>query len=395
MQASNAPSKSAVPFAQSGTKNTIPVASQIGVTPGAASFTDGFPPLTMTPLAAGGVPPYGADFNGILNFLSDAVRWSQVGGGYSHDAVFAGAVGGYPRGALLLKDSGAGYWLNTAENNSTNPDTGGAGWSALPAGISTVAQAQAMTDDATALTPLKLASVTATQSRRGIAAVASLAQAGAGVDDSTIMTPRKTVEAIARLSPHTFQTLAGSGSFVVPADTYFLDIEMWGGGGGGGGVGSAGTTGAGGGGAGEYVRFILPVAPGSSIAYAVGTGGSGGGGGAAGGNGGSTIFGAFSALGGAGGSPNGIGNGGAGGTGGAGAVSLRSSGNAGGAGATAYANGAVGGMGGGAAFGGAGGSNGPAASGNGGFPGGGGAGRGTSNVGPGGLGSAGLIIVRC
>lgn len=157
MQASNAPSKSAVPFAQSGTKNTIPVNSQIGVTPGAASFTDGFPPLTMTPLAAGGVPPYGADFNGILNFLSAATRWGQAGAGYSYDTAFSTAVGGYPKGAMLKQSSGNGYWLNLTENNTTNPDTAGANWIALPAGIASAAEAQALTDDSLALTPKKLA----------------------------------------------------------------------------------------------------------------------------------------------------------------------------------------------------------------------------------------------
>lgn len=156
MQASNAPTKSAVPFANSGTKNTIPVASQIGVTPGLASFTDGFPPLTMTPLAAGGVPPYGADFNGILNFLSSATRWAQAGAGYPYDAAFSTAVGGYPKGATLVMATGNGYWLSTVENNTSNPDTGGAGWVALPAGFASAAQAQAWTDNTLALSPLRL-----------------------------------------------------------------------------------------------------------------------------------------------------------------------------------------------------------------------------------------------
>lgn len=156
MQASNAPLKSAVPFADSGNKNAIPVASQIGVTPGAASFTDGFPPLTMTPLAAGGVPPYGADFNGILNFLSAAARWQQAGGAYPYDAAFSAAIGGYPQGAMLKKSLGAGYWLNLAENNTTNPDSGGANWIALPAGIASTAEVEAGTDDTKAVTPKKL-----------------------------------------------------------------------------------------------------------------------------------------------------------------------------------------------------------------------------------------------
>ena len=57
MQLINAPGKLVLPFANAGAKNTIPTASQIGIVAGAASLTDGFPPLTRTPLAAGGVPP--------------------------------------------------------------------------------------------------------------------------------------------------------------------------------------------------------------------------------------------------------------------------------------------------------------------------------------------------
>lgn len=140
MQATNAPSKSAVPFAESGSKNTIPVASQIGVQPGLASFTDGFPPLTMTPLAAGGIPPRGQDFNGILYFLSAAARWQQAGGSYSYDSAFATAIGGYPKGAVLLAADGQGFWLSAVDSNTANPDTGGAGWvPAFTYGVAAVA----------------------------------------------------------------------------------------------------------------------------------------------------------------------------------------------------------------------------------------------------------------
>lgn len=197
MQASNAPLKSAVPFADSGNKNAIPVASQIGVTPGAASFTDGFPPLTMTPLAAGGVPPYGADFNGILNFLSAAARWQQAGGAYPYDAAFSTAIGGYPQGAMLKKSLGEGYWLNLAENNSTDPDSGGANWIALPAGIASSAEAEAGSDDTKAVTPLKVFQAIAkkvtqaTESVLGIAKVSTQAQTNAGIDDTTVVTPKK------------------------------------------------------------------------------------------------------------------------------------------------------------------------------------------------------------
>lgn len=131
MQLSQVPSKVPVPFAESGTKNTIPTASQIGITPGAASLTDGFPPLTFTPLSAGGVPPSGADFNGIFNLITAIQQWQSAGGIFPYDASFATSIGGYPKGAILLKASGAGYWVCLSDNNSTNPDTGGAGWIAF------------------------------------------------------------------------------------------------------------------------------------------------------------------------------------------------------------------------------------------------------------------------
>ena len=131
MQLSNRPGKLVLPFANSGNKNSIPVASQIGITPGAASLADGFPPLTMTPVAAGGVPPSGLDMNGILFELSAVVRWANAGGGYPFDADFAADsnVNGYPKGARVLRADGSGYWFNTVDGNTTDPDGGSAaGW---------------------------------------------------------------------------------------------------------------------------------------------------------------------------------------------------------------------------------------------------------------------------
>lgn len=122
MQASNIPSKVPLPFANSGTKNTIPTASQIGITAGAASLTDGFPPLTFTPLASGGVPPAGADFNGILNLITAIQQWQSAGGNFKWDSAFSTSVGGYPKGAVLVNSTNDGMWFNLADNNTTNPD---------------------------------------------------------------------------------------------------------------------------------------------------------------------------------------------------------------------------------------------------------------------------------
>ena len=134
MQASNAPTRIQTPFANSGDKQTIPVASQIGVADGRASFTDGFPPLTRTPIVAGGVPPFGTDMNGILYALSLIQQWQSAGGLFKFDSAFAAAIGGYPRGAMIQRADGSGFWLCTTDNNTANPDTGGAGWSAFSSG---------------------------------------------------------------------------------------------------------------------------------------------------------------------------------------------------------------------------------------------------------------------
>jgi hypothetical protein len=130
MQLINAPGKLVLPFAEAGGKNTIPVDSQIGITAGAASLKDGFPPLTRTPLAAGGTPPSGLDMNGILYELSAIIRWANAGAGFVYDATFATDtnVAGYPKGARVLRSDGLGYWFNTVDDNTTDPEAGGAGW---------------------------------------------------------------------------------------------------------------------------------------------------------------------------------------------------------------------------------------------------------------------------
>lgn len=128
MQSSNQPGQISVAFATSGQKQPIPVASQIGIEDGRASYQDGFPPLTRTPLAAGGVPPFGTDMNGILNAITLIQRWQSAGGSFKYDATFATSIGGYPKGAVLLRADATGYWQNTTENNTNNPDTGGSGW---------------------------------------------------------------------------------------------------------------------------------------------------------------------------------------------------------------------------------------------------------------------------
>ena len=158
MQLSNIPAKLLLAFAAAGGRNTIPVDSQISTTPGAASFTDGFPPLTRTPIVAGGIPPSGLDMNGVLYELSALLRWLNAGGGFPFDATFAGDVnvGGYPKGARVMRSDGKGYWLNTLDNNGVDPESvtvgeaAGAGW--VPDYTSALA-AVTMTNANVTLTP--------------------------------------------------------------------------------------------------------------------------------------------------------------------------------------------------------------------------------------------------
>lgn len=124
------PDKIFYPFAKNGDKRIIPAPSQIEIEDGAASFNDGFPPLTMIPIEEGGVPPAGIDFNGIFYMLSAIAQWVSAGGTFQYDEDFAESLytGGYPEGAVVRKADNTGFWFCTVDGNQTNPDLGGAGW---------------------------------------------------------------------------------------------------------------------------------------------------------------------------------------------------------------------------------------------------------------------------
>lgn len=133
-----------VPFANSAVApyvlNPIPVDSQIGVTAGAASLHDGFPPVNFIPVSAGGTPFFGKDMNGILLMISSWVWWANGGNSIlPYDATYQTAVGGYAKGAFVAHPVTAGlYYRSTADSNVTNPTSGGAGWESFGLGASGV-----------------------------------------------------------------------------------------------------------------------------------------------------------------------------------------------------------------------------------------------------------------
>ena len=106
----------------------IPVPSQISTTVNAASFTDGFPPNTMTPEASGGLPFFGQDMNGILYMVSAYCANFAAGALSSYNSTLSSTVSGYPVGVVLVNANGNGVWINQVSGNTTDPDTGGAGW---------------------------------------------------------------------------------------------------------------------------------------------------------------------------------------------------------------------------------------------------------------------------
>lgn len=133
MLISSIPVKIPTPFAGGAVgpyTRAVPIPSQIGIQAGAASFTDGFPPVCFLSVGAGGTPPWGADVNGVLNQMTQWLRWHMAGAPVAWDSAFSTAIGGYPAGAIVGSTATLGlFFISSVDNNLTNPDAGGANWS--------------------------------------------------------------------------------------------------------------------------------------------------------------------------------------------------------------------------------------------------------------------------
>lgn len=120
MKSTDAPGKQAVPFGTNGPREAITATTPPGSNQ--ASYDQGFPPITMTLKSAGGLPPKGQDMNQILFELSSFSRYYAAGGTYSFDASFSGGISGYPSGARVPNSAKTGFWLNTSDDNTVNPE---------------------------------------------------------------------------------------------------------------------------------------------------------------------------------------------------------------------------------------------------------------------------------
>lgn len=116
------------PFANNGSKNSIQNTRQKGQDPEDATWSDGFPNVTMQPIESGGLPPKGMDFNGILHALSASIVHQQKGGFFYYDTNYAKNIGGYHAGAILIADDNSKLFISTIDNNTNNPNQNINGW---------------------------------------------------------------------------------------------------------------------------------------------------------------------------------------------------------------------------------------------------------------------------
>lgn len=161
------PSKINMPFAQNGNRNAINDALQTGDASNKATYQYGFPQITMTPKASGGLPPFGRDMNGILFSITAMLQYTQAGGTYTYDEAFANAIGGYGKGALVQQSDLSGFWVSTADENTSNPETDSTDWMPLDSGSYTfsVSTANVTLTNAQAAHPVLIINGTLTGSR--------------------------------------------------------------------------------------------------------------------------------------------------------------------------------------------------------------------------------------
>ncbi|MEX9949071.1 hypothetical protein AB7X11_11210 [Providencia alcalifaciens] len=111
------------PFAKNGQKNVIPENYETSMDSNQATWDQGFGQITMLPVAAGGLPPKGQDFNGVLNQISENIVYLSQGGHFKFSPEYAESIGGYPKGAILQSDDEKKEYQSLIDNNKVNFNT--------------------------------------------------------------------------------------------------------------------------------------------------------------------------------------------------------------------------------------------------------------------------------
>lgn len=184
------------PFAVNGQKNEITVNTP--ESDNSATYDVGFPPITSLPIASGGKPPKGADFNGLFYDITDNIAYLTLGNGYVFNTGLS-----YPLNARINRTDGVSV-RSTVANNTTNPNTSMVGWE-----IDSLSPSQnllELTDKAVARTNLGVYSKAetdgiagtpnATEAIAGKAKIATIAIAQAGANDTDFLTAKKLRDAL-------------------------------------------------------------------------------------------------------------------------------------------------------------------------------------------------------
>lgn len=171
--------------ATAGTINVIPDERPSGAAPQLASWSLGFPLITMTYPGAGGLPPFGQDMNGVLNAISQHTVYLGGGGLYKWSSAYVAAAGGYSKGAVVQSNDGLNSYVSLVDGNATDfnttPSEIGVSWQ-IYSGQSLI-QAQA------------------TETSLGVVRIATTPIALAGTDDFAAMTSLKVKRAIDQKLP--------------------------------------------------------------------------------------------------------------------------------------------------------------------------------------------------
>lgn len=109
-----------VPFADDGTYTNISTNRGSGDALEQPNYSEGFPAITSTPLAAGGKAPRREDFNGLLHDLSENISHLNKGGFFMFDVDFCAQIGGYPKGSVLLSNDKTEKYTSLIDNNTSN-----------------------------------------------------------------------------------------------------------------------------------------------------------------------------------------------------------------------------------------------------------------------------------
>lgn len=113
------------PFSDAGDKQNI--LDSAPVDPNDPTWVAGFPAITSTPIAEGGLPPKRISFNGVLNAITQNIVHQSKGLMYEFDAAYAAKIGGYPLSSTLSLSNGD-VVKSIIAGNSSNPNLDMTGW---------------------------------------------------------------------------------------------------------------------------------------------------------------------------------------------------------------------------------------------------------------------------